>query len=139
MSKGNFALLNNKCMASLFYEEDRNEDFLQACEAVRKEEGVYLSISEIASKVILKPAKSFYLQQRIYIRIIRNNGEKLPKNEVSCELHKEVLHRAKEIMKLHPSYSPAKIAKILSEQEAPRFYMSESRAESLYYELLKQK
>ncbi len=129
-------------MASLFYEEDRNEDFLQACEtirAVKKDDGTYLSISEIASKVILKPAKSFYLQQRIYIRIIRNNGEKLPKNEVSCELHKEVLRRAKEIMKLHPGYSPAKIAKILSEQEAPRFYMSESRAESLYYELLKQK
>lgn len=123
-------------MASLFYEEDRNEDFLQACESVRKEEGS-ISISEIAAKAILKKAKSFYIQPKAYIKIIRNNGNKLPKNEVSRELHIEVLKRAKEIMTQNKGYTPAQVAKILVDQKAPRFYISEARAESLYYQLLK--
>lgn len=123
-------------MASLFYEEDRNEDFLQACESVRKEEGS-LSISEIAAKAIYRKAKSFYIHPRVYIKIIRNDGNKLPKNDVSRELHIEVLKRAKEIMSQSADYTPAQIAKILIDHDAPRFYISEARAESLYYQLLK--
>ncbi len=123
-------------MASLLFEIERNEDFIQTCETVRKEEG-FLSISEIAAKAIYRKAKSFYVDPRSYIKIIRNNGNNLPKNEVSKELHVEVLKRAKCIMSQYPEYTPAQIAKIIAEQEAPRFYISEARAESLYYKLLK--
>ena len=122
-------------MSALFYEEERNRDFLQACEAVRKEEGARLTVSGIASKAIYKKAKSFYIHQRAYMKIIRNNGNNLPRNEVSRQLHTEVLERAKEIMKQY-DYTPAQIAKILSEQQAPRFYISHARATSLYYKLL---
>ncbi|GAB6123860.1 hypothetical protein [Dysgonomonas termitidis] len=122
-------------MANLFYEEDRNKDFLQACEAVRKEEGTRLTVSGIASKAIYKKAGSFYIHYRVYMKIISNNGNNLPKNEISRQLHTEVLKRAKEIMQQN-NYTPAQAAKILSEQQAPRFYISEARAISLYYKLL---
>jgi hypothetical protein len=122
-------------MATLFYEEERNADFLQVCETVRKEEGARLTVSAIASKAIYKTARSFYIHQRAYMKIIRNDGNNLPKNEVARQLHTEVLERAKEIMEQN-NCTLAQAAKILSEQQAPRFYISEARAISLYYKLL---
>lgn len=124
-------------MASLFYREDRDIDFFNTCEKIRQESDKHLSVAEIVRNAIQQPAKSFYIHKRVYIKIIRNNGSKLPKNNVSRELHIEVLKRAKEIMSQYSDYTPAQVATILIDHDAPRFYISEARAESLYYQLLK--
>jgi hypothetical protein len=121
-------------MSVLFYREERDEDFFNACESIRAK-NTRLSIMEIARKAIMTPAKSFYLHHREYAYIIRLNGCKLPKNIIKRELHNEILKRFKEQnTKSIPSY-----IKVISRQEAPRFYISESRAANLYYELMKKR
>lgn len=124
-------------MASLFYEEDRNTDFIMTCEKVRQEEGSHLSVAEIVAKAILKPAQSFYVHINVYRRIIRNNGEKLPSNSVSKKLYQEVLRLVKHIKNEYPNMSQTDIAKILSDKSAPRFYISQARAMNIYYDSMK--
>lgn len=124
-------------MASLFYEDDRNADFIRTCEKVRQEEGAHLSVSQIVSKAILKPAQSFYVHINVYRRIIRNNGEKLPSNKVSRKLYQEVLKVAKEIQAEHPDLSQTEVARMLSDRPAPRFYISQARAINIYYDSMK--
>ncbi|MDR0823890.1 MAG: hypothetical protein LBN74_02275 [Prevotella sp.] len=123
-------------MAQLFYREDRDSDFFNACEQVRNKE-TNLSVSEIVSKAILHPAKSFYLHRREYSAIIKRNGMKLPKNEIKKLLHLEILKRSRKIKNENPGIDIFWITKIIAEQSAPRFYISERRAEDIYYELLK--
>ena len=123
-------------MAELFYREDRDSDFFNACEQVRSEEA-NLSVSEIVSKAILRPAKSFYLHRREYSAIIRKNGIELPKNEIKKLLHLEILERYRQLKEESPGIDVLDITKIIAEQKAPRFYISERRAEDIYYALLK--
>lgn len=122
-------------MSKLFYEEDRNQDFWCACEQVRAESRC-TSIADIAAKAIYKPAKSFYLQPQVIVRIIRCQGKKLPKNTLSRELHLEILNRAEQIMRSE-QLNLTQTAQIISDQPAPRFYISEATACGLYYKLLK--
>lgn len=126
----------NTYMAELFYREDRDNDFFNACEQVRGEE-MNLSVSEIVSRAILRPAKSFYLHRREYSAIIRKNGIELPKNEVKKLLHLEILKRYQHLKNENPCIDILDITKIIAEQSAPRFYISERRAEDIYYALLK--
>jgi type II secretory ATPase GspE/PulE/Tfp pilus assembly ATPase PilB-like protein len=119
-------------MSVLFYREERDEDFFNVCESVRAK-NTRLSIIEIARKAILRPAKSFYLHPREYSYIIRLNGNRLPKNVLKRELHNEILKR----FKAQNAKAISSFIKVLSQQEAPRFYISESRAANLYYDLLK--
>jgi hypothetical protein len=123
-------------MAKLFYREDRDSDFFNACEQVRSEE-TNLSVSGIVSKAILRPAKSFYLHRREYSDIIRKNGVGLPKNEIKKLLHLEILERYRNLKNENPGTGVLEITKIIAGQSAPRFYISERRAEDIYYELLK--
>ena len=123
-------------MAELFYREDRDRDFFEACEQVRSEEK-NLSVSEIVSKAILHPAKSFYLHKREYSSIIRKKGIPPPKSEAKRQLHQEILKRYQEIKENNPKMDIPEITKIIECQKAPRFYISKRRAEDLYYELLR--
>ena len=123
-------------MAELFYREDRDSDFFNACEQVRSEES-HLSVSEIVSKAILRPAKSFYLHCREYSSIIRKNGKQLPNNKIKKLLHLEILERYRSMKEENPCMDVLEITKLIAEQPAPRFYISERRAEDIYYELLK--
>jgi hypothetical protein len=123
-------------MAELFYREDRDSDFFKACERVRGREP-NLSVSEITAKAILLPAKSFYLHRREYSSIIKRNGMKLPKNEIKKQLHQEILSRYQNLKKENPDMDVLEITKIITEQPAPRFYISRRRAEDIYYGLLK--
>lgn len=124
-------------MAELFYREDRDIDFMNACEKVRQESNEHLSVAEIVRKAILQPAKSFYLRPREYGDIVRRAKKKLPKREVTKELYTEILNRYNTLRKEYPSLKNQDINKMLSEQTAPRFYISEARGILLYYELMK--
>lgn len=124
-------------MAELFYREDRDIDFMNACEKVRQESSEHLSVAEIVRKAILQPAKSFYLRPREYGDIVRRAKKKLPKREVTKELYIEILNRYNTLREEYPSLKNQDINKMLSEQTAPRFYISEARGILLYYELMK--
>ncbi len=126
-------------MAELFYKDDKNRDFLLACEAVRVESGYHMSVADIVSLAILRPAKSFYLHPREYSKIIKGSGRCLPDNYLKRALHLEILRRHDEIKLRFPTLKTHEIAKIIENQQAPRFYISEKRAANLYYDLLKKK
>jgi signal recognition particle subunit SEC65 len=121
-------------MSVLFYREERDADFFNACETVRAGKH-HLSVTEIAGEAIRMPAKSFYLHPREYSNIIRSRGRKLPQNSIKRELHNEILRIFKELS----FRSVSSAVKIISCQPAPRFYISESRASALYYRLLKKR
>jgi hypothetical protein len=123
-------------MAKLFYREDRDNDFFNTCEQIRNE-GTNLSVAEIVSKAILRPAKSFYLHRREYSYIIKKNGSRLPKNGIKKLLHLEILNRYQKLKETNPGMDILEITKIIAEQPAPRFYISGRRAEDIYYRLLK--
>jgi hypothetical protein len=123
-------------MAELFYREDRDVDFLNVCEQVRSE-GKGLSTSDIVSKAILRPAKSFYLHRREYSTIIRKNGNRLPNNHIKRRMHLDILERYQNLKKNNPNMDASEGSKIIAEQSAPRFYISERRAEDIYYQSFK--
>lgn len=124
-------------MAELFYREDRDQDFMNACEIVRQESDSNISVSQIVSKAILTPAKSFYIHPREYANIIRKGKDSLPKSEASKELHIEIFNRYEVLKNEYPDLKDEELNKIISEQSAPRFYISQSRGIILYYELIK--
>ena len=58
-------------------------------------------------------------------------------NEIKKLLHLEILERYRNMKNENPGIDVLEITKIIAEQSAPRFYISERRAEDIYYELLK--
>lgn len=123
----------------LFYIDERNSNFYKICEKIRKETKEYISVKDIASKAVKTPTESFYLCSHSIVIIImeRKCGKSLPKG-IKGELHKEIFSRYWEIKKQNPSLCVNRIAKIIEEQHsAPRFYLSNATATSLYYELIK--
>ena len=121
-----------------FYKPERDKDFFDVCEAIRKETKDYQSVEDIAVKAILRPANSIFITQKHIACIIQ---------EMRCGTHsfkgvtklqnQELFNRYWELKKQNPTFSPNKIAKIIEEQKAPRFYISQKTAKSLYYKLLK--
>ncbi len=126
-------------MAELFYKEDRNHDFMLACESARHTSPRGAPVSLIVARAILQPAPSFYLHPREYSKIIGMRGFRLPKSPVKRELHLEILKRHDEMKTHYPSLQTHEIAKMIETQPAPRFYISVKRASDLYYALLKRR
>jgi hypothetical protein len=124
-------------MSVLFYREERDADFFNACELVRVRNG-HLSIVAITKEAILMPAKSFYIHPREYSDIIRTGGKRLPENAIRRELHLEIMRRFKRLT-TDLSLPASSAIHIISRQTAPRFYISESRAVNLYYMLMKKR
>jgi len=123
----------------LYFKEDRDKDFFEVCEQLRKHNNEYVSVSEIALQAINKPAKSFYLSDQRYSRIIKQKGNRKTKNIIKIQMHKDIYEKYKFLSVKYPDLNNREILKLLSESPAPRFYLSHSRATELYYELLKQK
>lgn len=127
----------------LFYLNERNIDFYNACKKVRdKYKGNYLSVSEITRLAILTPAESFYLLPKECIKIINkaiNNEPINLRHESKIELHKEICRRYFQLSKENTELKPYEIAKIISDQNAPRFYISEKTAKEIYYKMVKDK
>jgi len=121
---------------SLFFQEERDKDFLSACESIRKEHK-YLSATDIAKRAMNSPAPSFYLTIKGYSNIIN-----FIKKDKCCttvkakqDLYIEIRKRLENIQNWK-SISSYELARMIDEQSAPRFYISESRAVKLYYNLL---
>lgn len=121
---------------SLFFQEERDKDFLKACEKIRKEDK-FLSATDIAKRAANSPAPSFYLTIKGYSNIIN-----FIKKDKCCttvkakqELYIEIRNRLEDIPNWR-SVSSYELARMIDEQSAPRFYISESRAVKLYYNLL---
>lgn len=121
---------------SLFFQEERDGDFLKACEAIRKE-NKFMSASDIARLAAKTPAPSFYLTIKGYSRIINfiKKGGCCTTVKSKAELYLEIQKRIEAV----PNYmklSSYELARIVDAQTAPRFYFSDSRAIKLYYNLL---
>lgn len=131
----------NSIYVELYFKECRDRDFFTACEMVRKESDTYLSVSEIARKAVLSEAPSFYLSEQQYLRIY-HQARIYPrvencKSEIKNEMYREIRARFLEARYFSPKLKFAQIAKVISEQTAPRFYITEKSAVELYYKLLK--
>jgi hypothetical protein len=122
----------------MYFKEHRDRDFFTLCEVVRKEVKSPLSISEIALKAVHREAQSFYLSEREYVRIYRK-ARLMPdcRSEIRNEMYREIQRRFLEEKRKNPGLNHFQIARIIGEQTAPRFYISDGRAIQLYYSLLK--
>jgi hypothetical protein len=120
----------------LFFQDERDHDFFKACERVRRTYREFNS-SDIAKIAIYTQAESFYLTYKGYKNIILKirHNERFP-DSTKASLYDEIKKRMSEIKGVD-EMSAGKIARILDEQPAPRFYISESRAVSIYYNQLR--
>ncbi len=126
---------------SLFFKDERDKDFLDACERIRQS-NKDLSASEIAIKAIYTETCSFYLTMRGYANIIiklRCSDQSLKstrhsRNDMFVEIHKRMIQ-----IPDYEKLSSNEIARRIDEQPAPRFYISEERAITIYYKLLNKK
>ncbi len=126
----------------LFYQHERDKDFFEICEAIRKEKGSsYISVSEIVRQAINQPAKSFYLHIREYTRIYKRakNGRTEGLKASKKALYNEVYSRYSHILTEQPNLCAMAVARLIAEQPAPRFYISPAYGADLYYKLLKSK
>lgn len=98
-----------------------------------------MPVADMVAIAIRRPARSFYLHPREYSKIIKKGRCHLPNNRIKRDLHLEILHRHDEIKAHSPHLKTHEIARIIEDQEAPRFYISEKRAVNLYYDLLKKR
>jgi len=121
----------------MFFREERDKDFITACENVRLQ-NKHLSASAIAKKAIYTETQSFYLTTRELAKFIYKirKGFDVKGFECSVALHCEIKKRML-IIEGHEKMSANEIARIIDMQDAPRFYISESRAVQLYYECFK--
>ena len=122
----------------LFFKKKRDIAFFKACEKIRDtEQG--LSVSDIASKAIYTECCSLFLtEQEIakIIRFIKTHGKKTEGSEAKKEMHEEIGKRYKKITDTHGKITALSAARIICQQKAPRFYITETRAICLYYRLL---
>jgi histone H3/H4 len=120
----------------LYYQQERNADFFNVCERIRKEEKGYISVACIARRAVYSKAELFYLPAREIARIIRFKSKVKVSSSAKAELYREIEARAGK-MNEGGHMNCETIARIIEIQLAPRFYITEARAVSLYYELLK--
>ena len=113
----------------LFYREERDREFFNVCESIRK--GTDMTVTEIAKAAITHQASSFFLTEGGYKKIITCTNVNV--RGAKSELYVEIKRRYKELGS--PPVSEA--CDSLSSQKAPRFYITEERARTLYYQLLK--
>lgn len=126
---------------SLFFKQERDKDFLDACENIRQS-NKELSASKIAIKAIYTETFSFYLTIRGYAKIInklRSSNQMImtsrhSRNELYMEMYKRMIQ-----IPDYEKLSSCEIARRIDEQPAPRFYISEERAITIYYKLLNKK
>jgi hypothetical protein len=128
----------------LFYRKERDRDFFNVCESIRRKYGaVYVSVENIVKESICREAQSFYLHPGVYARIVHRVGKEQDiawlENPVKKALYIEIYRRYLQIRKEHPSWNAMDCARIIAGQKAPRFYLSEGHATNLYYKLLKSK
>lgn len=123
----------------MFFKDERDSDFLEACEKVRSENKT-LSVSEIAKIAVHLPATSLYLTTRELAKIVNRirKGEKCSTYKSAGMMYDQIEKMMKEIPE-NENLSAYEIARIIDAEPVPRFYMSEARARMIYYDCLKNK
>jgi hypothetical protein len=125
------------------YKRERDADFLNTCEQIRKEYGKnYISMENIARKALYKEAQSFYLNNKAYckiIRMVRIGVIESIKQRHKKDLYWEIYNRYLKLKRENTGFNIMDCVRVIAEQKAPRFYISEGRAINLYYELLKER
>lgn len=124
----------------LFYRQERDKNFFQVCEKIRKNSKAYVSVAEIAKKAVLEEADEYYITLKQMIVILtcmrcEKNIDTL--SEHKRALYKDIFSRYWVLKKKNPTMRTFEIAKMIHNEKAPRFYFSDSRAKSLYYKLIK--
>lgn len=122
----------------LEFKPDRDIDFLAACERIRKENKPYISVVDIAAKVIHVEAESYYLTTKQIITIIQTMRFN-PNFRTKCKmnLYGDIFARYWDIKKKHPTYTVSRIAKLIDAEKAPQFYLTANSAKKLLYYLIK--
>ncbi len=125
----------------LIYLKERNADFLRVCEKIRSK-NKHLSIEQIASQAISKEAGSYYIGLQEITRIInasKAEDQAKPKSIAKKTLWENIVLRYIELKEKHPNYRTIEYAQMIINSKAPRFYITEKTATTLYYKLLKLK
>ena len=120
----------------MFFRQERDRDFFDVCEKVRKENN-RLSVSEIAKIAVFHPASSFYLTTKELAKIINNIRKGIRKSTFRSEglMYDQIEFMMREIPG-HENLPAREVARKIDAENVPRFYLSESRATSIYYECL---
>jgi len=125
----------------LYYQKERDKDFFEVCESIRKEiYPEYISVDNITLLAITKKSKSFYLKPKVCALIInkvRSGCISKIKNREKRKLYIELWRRYIQIKRQNNELNTMDCARIIADQEAPQFYISERHATNLYYKLLK--
>lgn len=124
-----------------FFQEERDRNFFLACENIRKDKS-YLSAADIAKQAVYTETNSFYLSYKECAKIInryRKGKMVIADSSAKRELHEEIIKQYSVIESKTPGMRATDIAQIILSNKAPRFYITETRAANLYYELLKNK
>lgn len=125
---------------SLYFKNERDKDFFNTCEEIRRSNKKYISTPDIARKAVHSNAKSFYITCYRCYNMIRKikSGEKIYlRSKAKSELFEEIKTRYMNISIENPKMKDFDIACMITSGKAPRFYITETRAERLYYNLLK--
>lgn len=121
----------------MFFKDERDSDFFQVCEKVRSENKT-LSVSEVAKIAVYLPAPSLYLTTRELAKIVNRirKGEKCSTYKSAGMMYDQIEKMMIEIPG-NEKLSAYEIARIIDAEPVPRFYMSEARARTIYYDCLK--
>lgn len=122
------------------YSEDRNRDLLKAYRTLLAE-SEYISMPEIYQKVVNIPAPRFYVSEtRAAVAITKIiKGDKLlymrpTKREMFFEIYRRYLIEKKK----YPHLSLPNVLSIITEQSAPKFYLTAGSAK-IYIQKAKKK
>lgn len=126
-------------MAKLYLKDEKNREFYEACEEIRRSQEGYLSTKEIAYLGEACECSSFFMSPRYIKRLIwemntdRHKASKFPHIQ---DKHAEVYNRYKHLLSEHPGKPLSWYAEEISYQPAPRFYLDKDYATVLYYKLM---
>ena len=122
------------------FKDERDKDFFNTCEFVRREyHPEYISVEDIVMLSINKSTKSFYLNATSCAHIINyvRLGRLYKLKKITRKLYFEIWKRYIHLKRENPHFNLMDCARVIAEQEAPQFYISEGHGVNLYYKLLK--
>ncbi len=129
-------------MARLHLKDEKNRDFYEACEDVRRNCKGYLSTKEIAFRGEEAACECFYMSKsHMKFLIWQINTDRYVASKFSHirEKHMEIYNRYKLLLSEHPDQPLSWYANEISLQPAPRFYLDKDYATILYYKLMNSK
>lgn len=129
-------------MAKLYMRLEKNIEFYNACEKVRKDAGGYLSTKCIASIAENTECSSFFLSEYYIKRLIweiNTDRHKQSKFQHIRDKHNEIYNRYKILLSIEGEKPLSWYARQISQQRAPRFFLDKDYAAILYYKLMNEK